>query len=556
MRNVNGTFSAGGKWGRGPLQPGRVNPPFGNIAQSASVVARVLLFAVIWLLLIALYLASQVGIAYITTETPALFGVLLGIVLLGVVLLLASREKRWRLLLFVGFYIIMSGQLGLFFGSTKLSTFVMEALLSLGLVAFVLLDSLTHRRNIWPPGLVVLLLFLHLFFVVLSVWNQDTLSDHRVTRNILIQYALGIGLFIGGYLYLRRWSQVGTYLQLMLGGATIFALLGIAEYLLGETFYNYYLRVFPGVLKRVQLALVEHRIFGPFDNPVLFGAWLAMFAPLAMYWLLQASTFWGKIWSRVVFGILFLALFFTGSRAPFVAAVVAVVLVPWVTCRPRLARLLTSLAIIAAVLLGSVGPFVARLLPENNLLLRIVDPASARFTGTTTLSTLQDTRAEAWRQAVQEWARHPLLGIGPGEWVEQRRRATNEETLRLVSAYSPYLLALVETGTLGAGALFLVLLVILRLNWVTIRSLPPGPERDLVGALSISCLVVHLVSITDVGFSLNRLYYFFWLTQGILLKAPYVAEVQPEKTSVSHVTAPQPARLRSVPAAAIGPRRF
>lgn len=541
-----------------------------------------------WAVMLALFFAAQAGLGYLAIETPTEFPIVLMVVMVAALLIPQTNYKRWRIMLFVAFVTIMSGQLGRFFGQLYINTFLFEQLISLALVAFVVLDAYAERRKYFPPRAMVWTMLLLIAFAVASLlevrpvdavggmqttflavaggialligvillfrrWTDFNafwrvlmgtavwaaiillaisaisflrimdLTEPDVSRNRLIQLALGFGFFIAGFIYFKKWEQISTFMKVLMGGAILFSILAAIEYIFPMPFYNAYLKAFPTVGERVGRALYEHRVFGPFHNPPAFGAWLSMFVPLAAYLGLRGKTPTRRFWGWFALLLLFAAIFFTGTRMPFAAAVVGLIAFAFISGRKRLGTVGVACVVLGSAYLFLVGPQIAKFLPENNLLIRFVDPGKAKLSGNTFMATMEDARFIAWKDGYKEWQTRPITGMGIGEWFERRKLSSHEETRKVVSAYSPYLTTLVETGTLGALALVALLFLVVKWDIWALRNTPAGSRRDMVAALVAGGIIIHVVSLTDLGYDVNRIYYFFWLSQGVLLKAPYVA---------------------------------
>ena len=504
----------------------------------------------LWVFAVVAFVGTQAAIGYKIFDLPNVFLFLVMGFAILTALVLSGGSRHWRVLLFVGMLTIMTGQLGQFFGSSKLSTFVFESVISVLFTVGVVVDSISIRRKTFPPAAMLIVMALYISMVVTSILVQESLTDYRSNRTRVVQVFLGLAFFLGGYIYFERWEQIRTFLRFMLGGAFAFGLLALVEYIFpAPLYYNVYLKLFPSIGRRVGRALVEHRVFGPFDNPIVFGAWLGMFLPLAIYSALYAKTPRRRFWSWAGVFLLAVAVFCTGSRGPFLACVIAVALFPWLSGRRRQAIVTLATVVAGVFYVMFVGPQIAKLLPANNLVTRFVDPAGSVYSGKTALSTMENARFESWRDAINIWRQHPWFGIGAGDWVEYRRRSVSTRTLTIVSSYSPYLEALAETGVFGFASLMLLLWITFVYDIRAWRATPPGSRQAWVAALICSGVVIHIASIPDSPFGLNRVYYFFWLCQGILLKTPHVArtELEPEPEAAAALAG----GLRRAPAPSI-----
>lgn len=514
-----------------PPRRGAVVPEVRRISLRA--VSKATLHAVLLLGAFALFVGVQAGTGLMVHNTVTAIPVLLALVLLLGVIWVAGPNKRWRLLLFLCIILFWPGGLQTFFGSSVLSTFVFEFLMAVLFSVFMLVDLIAHRWKRYPPVSLVLLMVLYMSSAVISAVVNHT-SDYHTPAAYLSKLALGFALFLAAFLYFERWEQLRPVLTVLLVAGIGWAVLGILEYLFPHPYYNYYLVMFPQNIDQVRRALWEHRVFGPEQNPPAFAAWLAMFLPLAAYAILYARTNMRRVWAIVGFCLLTLALFFTGTRSGAAIAVVGLTILPWMTGHRRIGQVMVAFLVLGIVYVNVIGPRIAKLLPENNLLSRVTESGGERY------STLLGTRMDAWEATLNAWRQgNKWIGTGLGVWVERRQESASANTRAIASSYSSYLEVLVDTGIFGIGSLVLLLIVCIRYDIWALRNTPLGTRRGLVAAFIVGCLCVLLCSTTEMIYTLTRFYYYFWLLQGLLLKAVWVSRDE------LAVVAPEPAMERT-----------
>ena len=149
------------------------------------------------------------------------------------------------------------------------------------------------------------------------------------------------------------------------------------------------------------------RIQGVFPHPLVFGAALAMLLPLAVGRAFSAAGTGGPAGGGAA--VLFcVALFFTSSRGPWMAALIGLVLLA------ALMRGGARLGIAAALLCGiaaiAFSPSEGRI---ATLVRGVVDPNSAQAAGAFTV----DYRRALWNHSVDYATTHPF-GTGPGRSSE------------------------------------------------------------------------------------------------------------------------------------------
>lgn len=197
-----------------------------------------------------------------------------------------------------------------------------------------------------------------------------------------------------------------------------------------------------GVSGPVPLDAEAARVVALNQDPNELGVILALGLPMAWYLGLappQRRTAW--MWQLYApLGIT--AILLTASRGAFLAAVAALVIVPWTLGRLRL----RTKAVLCALAVGSFA-LATRFVPEVSLE-RIgstrADIAAGYFGG----------RGEIWKVGLQVAQEHPLAGVGAGAFG-----AAVEPTLRRERASHQVLLAiLVEDGVVGL-CLFLAMVM-------------------------------------------------------------------------------------------------
>lgn len=214
------------------------------------------------------------------------------------------------------------------------------------------------------------------------------------------------------------------------------------------------------------------------------------------------------------------ALYFTGSRAGILGlasgALAAIALgYQWRPSRRRLLLGATAGVVILSVLLVAVTPLGARLRPDA----LVNDPSLL-------------TRVEIWGTAARAAAEHPMLGLGPDNFVAAYPALRTERSFFLSptvlenSTHNWFLYFLTSAGPIAALAAVALIAVAL------VTALMLARRRDLRALLVVPLLAYlgqGLVNVNDVGLD-----WVFWLTTGAL---------------VSSVAAPVTRRLRAAPVA-------
>jgi tetratricopeptide (TPR) repeat protein len=162
-------------------------------------------------------------------------------------------------------------------------------------------------------------------------------------------------------------------------------------------------------------------------------------------------------------------------------------------------------------------------------------------TATTRLTTTGGQRYDLWRVAWREFERHPLGGVGAGNYAAgyYRHRATDRN---LDNAHSLFLGALAETGIVGLGLLLAFLAGLAGTIATGWRRAPPGLRRSSTGLAAVGAVLIGQSAVD-----------WMWLIPGltaigILALATAAAQVAPPDED----PAPRRAWPRFAMAAALG----
>jgi O-antigen ligase len=239
---------------------------------------------------------------------------------------------------------------------------------------------------------------------------------------------------------------------------------------------------------------VVPRIAGPLEGPNQLAGYFDLAIPL-----LLARTLWaGDRWALLVLSLAAVADVLTLSRSGVLAALVGCVAVLAIAGRLRL-RSAALLPAAGAVLL------VAGLLAMAGLLPRFLSVEEVgRENGLA-------TRGELWRAALALWIRHPLLGVGAGNYELML------PTVGLIGvrthANSAYLQALAEGG-------IPLLLATVWTAVAAVRSLwPRGNGAPLLTGIAAASLALGLHQLFDCLTFFPKIGTYWWLLLGMGIAA-------------------------------------
>jgi hypothetical protein len=239
---------------------------------------------------------------------------------------------------------------------------------------------------------------------------------------------------------------------------------------------------------------------GPFLHPPLFGQIMAMLLPIQIYVYFRVK---GRLQKGSVLAVLLMTamgMLYTYTRAPWVAAIVGLLVLAFL--RPRYRQLLlgTGVVVAMAAFLGIV---------------QVVESDSAflqeRFTNLWTIK----NRAAALSAAIRIWKDNPLFGVGFFNWGEvygMYRRGEEILFLGYVERYAGagiqihdiYFGRLAEEGIVSIALLGSALGIV----WFRIRRLwEQVSEQDVLNRDGLAAIVASLVVYLVGGLAIDFRYF-------------------------------------------------
>ncbi len=211
------------------------------------------------------------------------------------------------------------------------------------------------------------------------------------------------------------------------------------------------------------------RIYGTIGNPAFFSSYLVLNGLVAIFLCVTAASRNEKfLWGAAAIFIVGIAML-SGTRAAFLAVLVAAVFVwagfLWGSAASRRAKLVTAGAgVLAAAAVGALFLFNnAPWITGNETLARLTHISAAQVTG--------QTRFYAWRATWDGFKEHPVLGVGPeyfdtvfNKHFSSDFYALERSETEFDRAHNVFLEQLATAGVVGAAAyafLFLAFLAAL-----------------------------------------------------------------------------------------------
>jgi putative inorganic carbon (HCO3(-)) transporter len=446
-----------------------------------------------------LAVAAAAG-ATVASRPVLLLGVLgLALVVAGAVLLFA--QPRWTLLgslfLLVSYAVAVFREAG-----SPLTMRTLIVLLLLGLATRYVVGA---ERAAWPGRETVLLGLLAMALLISTAFASE--GDRAFRRVLEIGDGAVLALLMVALLDRTAWLRRAMWTYAVAAGAlAALALLQQATGTYGATYGGFANVTSDGSLLRST---------GPIDANY-FGQLLLAAGALALYLALSSSRRGARLFAAALGVVCVGGLIVTFSRGSLFAAVV----VAAVVARLRRVRLWLPLTgVLTAVVAGLL------LLPAEakERIAVLAEPAES---GVATGDPSLRGRFSENLAAVQMFADHPYVGVGPDNYPE--RYLEYSETIGLDPRreerhpHNLYLEALAEYGAIGAAAFFAVLAFALRGAWLA------------RGRLTTDGLLAEGAFVALLGFVVNGVFlqasypHYLWITIGLALAAGRLGRSSPE----------------------------
>ncbi len=336
------------------------------------------------------------------------------------------------------------------------------------------------RRRVRP------LSWFHMFAVLFVLWagaSSFWSIDPEATRTVFLTY---VQLFVLAWLIWEvAWSpdRQRALFQAYVLGAGVAAVLTIHDYVSGI-----------GVGLETDVA----RFAALRQDPNELGLTLALGLPMAWHVSLsqahrRSAWMWRLYLPLAITAILLTAsrgavLLLTASRGAVLAALVALVIIPWTLGRLRVRTKVALYALAVGSLL-----LASNFVPEASLARIASTPADIEagyFGG----------RGAIWIAGLEVAGEHPLAGVGAGAYAAAVEPTLHSEMV----AHQVFLSILVEDGTVG----FLLFVAMLAALLTTLRHLPSLQQR-----LSIVLLLTLAVGSMALSWDHRKQ---FWFVLGML----------------------------------------
>lgn len=290
-----------------------------------------------------------------------------------------------------------------------------------------------------------------------------------------------IGLFL-----FHKESDRRHLLNIMLLVATLAALVGIGQYVLGVEV--------PAGWTDVTEA-TSRRAFSFVISPNVFGSYMALFSPIALGLFFIAKTWYGRLYYGMSFLFLNIGLVLSASRGAWLALALSAFITAFALRRTYA----LALSIVFVFFAGIISPVRHRIL--------------ALLSPTYWEKSSRDGRIARWTRAYHEMRFDPFFGKGLGHYGG----ATGQRYFGTTYVDSYYFKTLAETGLIGLGLLLYLLLALLGTFWKNIRLLHDRSTYILTIALVTGETAVLIHNAVENIFEVPFMNAYFWLIAALIL---------------------------------------
>jgi O-antigen ligase len=333
---------------------------------------------------------------------------------------------------------------------------------------------LLDPRSLFYP----ILLFIFALFISL-VFSQDKINSSVQ----LYKYLTGLLLFFVVASLSKR-ERISVVRTITLAGLII-SLLAIYQYFFGFKHLADYLAnsksLFPFVLDYLQ----SRRVFAPFVTPGILGGYLAMVIPL---FFINKDRSW-------LFPVVFFALFLTRSLGAFLSLFFG--LIVYFCLQGRFKK--RAIFYLLGIFMFMVIIFILRSAPYR----QHTQPFFSMI-----------MRLNYWKDAFEIIKRHPLVGVGLGNFNLKFSRY----------AHNSYIQIWAEMGILGLCAFIWVIYTTLT---TSLKNLTKSPNRSQDVYLFIAGIIFLIHNFLDFTFFLPEVVFIWWIILGLMVDPNREDALQP-----------------------------
>lgn len=333
-----------------------------------------------------------------------------------------------------------------------------------------------------------------MFFIYLynSPDNRVALEGLRV----MVEYVFWL---IAGINLLHSREQFGWLLDVFLVAATLAALYGIYQYVVGVEIPASWID------SKVETTL-RTRVFSFIGSPNILGSFLVFSIPPAYAFLKLSKTRLKKYYYAGILLTMLACLVFTLSRGAWLAFLFAIMLTGFWIDKKIIVALLLFIAVVPVVL------------PS------VYDRMNYMMSSDYMASSEKGGRIGRWTKAIDQWEKQPETGVGLGRYGGAVAARYYPEDSFYVDSW--YLKVGVESGWLGLASTIAILLAAMHAAKRALDKLHDKGTKLLGLSLLAGMAGVLSHNFVENVFEVPMMAVYFWLFCGLLIALPYTEEKQ------------------------------
>jgi O-antigen ligase len=366
--------------------------------------------------------------------------------------------------------------------------------------------------------------------IVATIFARDINGAATSLQTIAIE---GLALYLLLTNTIRTPAILRAVVWTLLAVGAVIAAISVYQYLTGTFGNNYFgFAQTESSVTGLTSTGVE-RLAGPIGEKNRYAQIMLMLVPIGFMAFVAERRLILRLAALGSAGLTTMAMALTFSRGAAVAA--GVVLLAMVVLRYIRLRYLVAALGIAAVVLVAVPQYADRVLTLGNVAALFSEDATGSGADNSLLS-----RATENLTAINVFADHPIVGVGPGQFSEYYRQYSDVIGISVRAqdreAHNLYLGLAAEAGALGLGA-FLVAVTVTLVALARARraALATRPDLAAVATGFLLAIVAYLASGVFLHLSYAR---YFWLMLALASVAAIVVRTAVEDERADASSAP------------------
>lgn len=361
---------------------------------------------------------------------------------------------------------------------TRPKLFTIEILSYLMFVVFVFWVLLVNKINYYKSKVI---LFFIIFFIYVLV-RYIISNEKPIMFNEIKRWLLSIWLFY--IISVASYKKQKVFINFFIFGSFLATLYGLLQH-------------FGGIAGFIDVPKME-RVMSMFGNPIFFAVHIINFLPIVFGLFLVEKKFFLKIIYFMVFLVALITLYYTKTRAAFIALFLSSIFFIYFLYPSRKKFLYLASFVVL---------FFLFLIFTKNIWLR------------------HQAHPLIWRDTIKMWLSNPIFGVGIGKFhiefvkfaSEDLRKIWPQKNFIINDAHNEYLQMLSESGIIGFVLFVLPILIFFYENLKKLNIQKDFLKRVLIISLLSGCFAVLVQNFfsVDMRFIISSVYMF--ITMGITL---------------------------------------